>query len=101
MDVLGHDYVAHQGESEAVARLAKNLDEGVSSANRAQKGQSPIASERDEMEMAAAVVANEFVGHESSDKSKPRPSKNERVGHPEQQSPEKQNQSLSKDVQEW
>jgi ubiquinone/menaquinone biosynthesis C-methylase UbiE len=40
------------------------------------------------------------VGHGNSGKSKPRPSKCERVGHPERQSPEKQNQFISKDVQE-
>ena len=61
--VLGHDHVAHQGEPVAVARLAKNLDEGVSGANGAQKRQSPIACEGDEMQMSVAVVTNEFVGH--------------------------------------
>jgi hypothetical protein len=99
--MFGHDHVTYQRESVAVARLTENLNKGVSSANGAQKRQPPKASEGDEMQMAAPVVANEFVGHESSDKSKARPSKNERVGHPERQSPEKQNQFLSKDVQEW
>jgi hypothetical protein len=51
--------------------------------------------------MAASVVANEFVGHGNSDESNPRPSKYERVGHPQRQCPEEQNQFLSKDVQEW
>jgi hypothetical protein len=45
------------------------------------------------MEMAVSVVANELVGHGRQEKSKPRPSKPERVGHPE-----KQNQFLSVDV---
>jgi hypothetical protein len=53
------------------------------------------------MQMSAAVVANEFVGHESSHKSKPRPSKNERVGHPEVLTRKKQGQFLSENVQEW
>jgi hypothetical protein len=65
------------------------------------KRQALIASECDEMQMAAPVMTNEFVGHGNSEKSKPRPSKSERVGHPERQSPEKQNRFLSKDVQEW
>ncbi len=42
------------------------------------------------MQMAAPVVANEFVGHGNSEKSKPRPSKSERIGDPEVLIPEKQ-----------
>jgi hypothetical protein len=41
-------------------------------------------------------VANEFVGHGRKEKSKPRPFKSERVGHPE-----KLNQFLGVDVLEW
>jgi hypothetical protein len=48
------------------------------------------------MQMAASVVANEFVGHGTKQKSKPRPFKTERAGHPE-----KRNQSLGVDVLEW
>jgi len=48
------------------------------------------------MQMAASVVANEFVGHGTKLKSKPRPFKTERVGHPK-----KLNQSLGVDVLEW
>jgi hypothetical protein len=55
-----------------------------------------IASEPNKMQMAASIVANEFVGHGSEEKSKPRPFKHERVGHPE-----KQNQFLGVDVLEW
>jgi hypothetical protein len=62
--------------------------------------QPPIASDGDEIQMAAPVVANELVSLGNSDQSKPRPSQGENVGHPERQSPEKQNQFLSKDVQE-
>ena len=53
----------HKGESVAVARFAENLDKRISSANGAQKRQAPIASEGDEMKMAASVMANEFVSH--------------------------------------
>jgi hypothetical protein len=49
MDVLRHDNVAHKGKSVAVAHLAKNSDESVSGANRAQKWQTSIASEGNEM----------------------------------------------------
>lgn len=94
--MLGHDHVTHQRESVAVARFAENLNEGVSSSNGAQKRQPPIASESDEMQMAAPVVANEFVGHGDSDQSKPRPFKTQRVGHPE-----KLSQSLGDDVLQW
>jgi hypothetical protein len=55
-----------------------------------------MASERNEMQRAASLVANEFVSHGTKVKSKPRPFKAERVGHPE-----KLNQSLSVDVLEW
>src|SRR6266581_3189925 len=48
------------------------------------------------MQMAASVVANGFVGHRRKEKSKPRPFKTERVGHPE-----RLNQSLGDDVLEW
>ena len=48
------------------------------------------------VEPAAYEVPNGFVGHGRQEKSKPRPSKPERVGHPE-----KQNQFLSIDVLEW
>ena len=48
------------------------------------------------MQMATSVAANELVGHEMKVKSKPRPFKTERVGHPE-----KLNQSLGVDVLEW
>jgi hypothetical protein len=81
---------------ERVGHLTKNMDESISGANRAQKGQASIASERNEMQMAASIVANEFVGHGTEEKSKPRPFKLERVGHPE-----KPNQSLGVDVLEW
>jgi hypothetical protein len=55
-----------------------------------------VATERDEMEMSAPVVANQFLSHWMAEKSKPRPFKPERVGHPE-----KLNQSLGVDVLEW
>jgi hypothetical protein len=48
------------------------------------------------MQMAASIVPDEFVGQETEQKSKPRPFKPERVGHPE-----KLNQSPGVDVLEW
>jgi hypothetical protein len=49
----------------------------------------------------AASIATFVYNYGNSDKSKPRPSKSERVGHPEKQSPEKLNQFLGVDVLEW
>jgi hypothetical protein len=63
MDALRHDDVAYWGEAVAVTHLAKNMDENISGANRPQKGQASIASECYEMQRAASIVANEFVGH--------------------------------------
>ena len=96
MNVLRHNHVAHQREAVVIARLAENLRENISGAHRAEQRQTSIASERDEMKMPASVVANEFVCHGRKEKSKPRPFKPERVGHPE-----KLNQSLRVDVPEW
>jgi hypothetical protein len=73
VNVLRHDDVAHQGEAVAVTHLAKNSDEHISGPNRAQKGQASIAGERNEVQMSSSIVANEFVGHRTQEKSKPRP----------------------------
>jgi hypothetical protein len=67
-----HDDVAHQGETVAITHLAMNRDESISGANRPQKGQTSIASEGNEMQMAASIVANEFIGHGTEQKSKRR-----------------------------
>jgi hypothetical protein len=48
------------------------------------------------MQMAATIVANELIGHDTQEKSKPRRSTSERVGHPE-----KPNQSLGVYVLKW
>jgi hypothetical protein len=96
VDVLGHDDVAHQRETVTVAHVAKNLDKDISGVNRTQQRYASIAGEGNEMQMAATVVANKLVGHGRQEKSKPRPFKTERVGHPE-----RLNQFLRVDVLEW
>jgi hypothetical protein len=73
MEMLRHDDVAHQGEPVPVAHLPQSVDENASGANRAQQGQASVTSERIEMQMAASVVANEFVGHGREEKSNLRP----------------------------
>jgi hypothetical protein len=95
MDMLRHDDVTDEGEAVTIADFAKHMDENIPCSNRTQKRPAPIASERNEMQMAAPVVANEFVSH-GEEKSKPRPFKPERVGHPE-----RLNQFLRVDVLEW
>jgi hypothetical protein len=51
---------------------------------------------------ARSVVTNDFVSHRRKEKSKPRPSKSGRVGHPEWQRPGKrQTKCLVDDVQGW
>jgi hypothetical protein len=55
-----------------------------------------LTTEGDEVAMAAAIAPNQFCCHWTEEKSKPRPFKTERVGHPE-----KPNQSLGFDVLEW
>ena len=102
MNVLGHDDVGHERKSVAVARLAKKLYKRISSANRAQQWKPPIASECDEVKVAAPELANEFVSHGEKEKSKPRPSKCGRGGHPEGQRLGKfKGQCLMDDVPDW
>ena len=43
-------------------------------------------------------LSNEFVSHGTKENSKPRPPKNERVGHPEKPNPERQNKFLGDNV---
>jgi YD repeat-containing protein len=75
---------------------------GRRTSNRAQQRHAPKASECDEMEMAASIVADKFVSHGKKEKSKPRLSKSGRVGHPEGQRPGKcRSQCLVDDVQKW
>jgi len=63
MDVLRYDDITHQGESVTVAHFPQKFDENILGVSRTQHGQPPTASERDEMQMSASVVANEIVGH--------------------------------------
>jgi len=57
-----------------VACFTKDLDEDISSVNRAQEWQTPKAGEGHEMQMPLSVAANQSVGH-GTEKSKPRPFK--------------------------
>jgi hypothetical protein len=90
------------------AHIRKNPVKRISGAHRPEQRKASITGKRDEMKMAVPVVANDFVGRGEQEKSKPRPFKPERVGHPEQQNqslgvdhPEQRNQSLRVDVLKW
>ena len=78
------------------AHIRKNPVKRISGAHRPEQRKASITGKRDEMEMAVPLVANDFVGYGAQEKSKPRPFKPERVGHPEQR-----NQSLGVDVLKW
>jgi len=51
----------------------------------AQSSQTSVTSESGEMNEFAPTMANQFVSHGKKEKSKIRPSKNGRIGHPEGQ----------------
>ena len=63
MNMIWHDLIAHQREAVAVARLPENLDDRISGANRARKRQALMAGERNKLQVAMPVMANEFMGH--------------------------------------
>jgi len=71
MDALRHDNVTYQGEPTTVPNLAENLNKNIPGANRAQQRQAPIAGERNEMQMAASIVANQFNGRAGEETPKP------------------------------
>lgn len=75
MNVLRHHDISDKREPVAVPDFAENLNESVSGANRSQKRHTPVATERNEMKMAAPVNPNEFVGHGVQEHQNPDPSR--------------------------
>src|SRR5208282_6595014 len=63
MDVLGHDYIAHQQKAVALAHLAERLDEQVPRSHSSKKGKAAITTERQEMEMSLSIVAFQLITH--------------------------------------
>jgi hypothetical protein len=55
MEIFRHDAVGHNDELIAPAHLFENLEKEVSPPRRAQKRQTPMATRRDEVQVAAAV----------------------------------------------
>ena len=72
VDMLRHDDVTHQGEPVTVAHFVKNMDESISSANRAQQRQASVTTEGDEMQMVLSVPALQSFGQRRSNQE-PRP----------------------------
>src|SRR5216683_1473708 len=79
------DDITDQGETVAVAHIGKNVNENIPGANRAQKGQLSITSERIEMQVSASVVPNQSFGHGTEEKPKPRPLQTKGSGTPKSQ----------------
>src|SRR5713101_6129232 len=66
MHVVGHDHVSDQQEFVALANLSQRVYEEVSRPDRVQQRQPPIATKREEVEMAAAVVALQSFRHKTT-----------------------------------
>ncbi len=47
----------------ALSNLPERVNEYISRADGSEQRQSPVATERHEMEIASAVVASQFLGH--------------------------------------
>jgi hypothetical protein len=67
--VFGHDHVTHELESVPCSDLTENLNKGVASAHCPQERETPVATERDEVQVAEAVNALETLRYESGTKS--------------------------------
>jgi hypothetical protein len=63
VNVVGHDDVARERESVAVAHLAQNLHEQILRTRRGKQGQPPVAAAGDEVEVAQSVPASQSFGH--------------------------------------
>ena len=62
---------------------SRRIEQYLSGANQAQRWQTPVTTECDEMEIVASIVADEFIGHGTQEKSKPLPFKTEAVKKPQ------------------
>ena len=83
MNVLGHDDVTDELEPVLCSDLTENLNKGVTGARRAEERKTPVATERDEVQVAETVDALETFRHDNGTK-KPHASPTRRMGHPQQ-----------------
>ncbi|SRR6266446_6305068 len=63
MDVFGHNHIANQQEAVSRADLVKNLHEAVAGARRAEERAAAIATESNEVEVAASVKPPKRITH--------------------------------------
>ena len=70
--MIGHDYVACEGETVAIARLAQNFDEQISGVHGGKQGQPPVATAGDEVQVARSVTTVQTFRHGNWNE-KPRP----------------------------
>jgi hypothetical protein len=71
MNVLRHDYVADQAELKSSARFAKNSNEAIASSRGSEQRTPPYTTEGDEVEIALAVTALEWVSLEHDENPHP------------------------------
>ncbi len=71
MDVLGHDHISHQRHAAAIAHLVENPNKGILRPGRTQQRQSPVTTERDEVQISTAVPPNQILGHKEGKSSDP------------------------------
>jgi len=67
VDVFGHDHVADKLEPVLRFDLTENLNKRVASAHRPEERKTPVATERDEVEVALSVSALEGVARWSTE----------------------------------
>src|SRR5580704_63706 len=61
--MLGHHHISRQGHAVFRAHLFERFDKDVSRPSASQQSKSAIATERNEMQMALALVAFEVLWH--------------------------------------
>jgi len=61
--VLGHDHIAHQSEIILLADFLQHLNHSVAGSLRCQQRQTPVTTERDEMQVTPAVVSLQVSRH--------------------------------------
>ena len=69
MDVFGHDDVTDKLEPVPCSDLAENLNKGVAGPHRPEEWKTPVATERNEVQVAETVNALETLRHDNGTKS--------------------------------
>src|SRR5712671_4754135 len=69
MYVIGHNHITHQQKLVPFANRSQRAHKQVSRANRSQQRQPSVTTEGHEVQIAAAVIAFQILGHERPPKS--------------------------------